>query len=907
MMLKEEILDILFRRIAPEQLLHHLLLPTEKDCFNWFMDVAETVLHGYSGDEKELLFRQAFGASFDSACLCKPPFHLLVNYGNDVLEYREEAVKCKFSMVLDWRAVYLNLGQDLIVTAWLASRAVNESNQNSEWAPRFFSWPSVIPTNNPNLEHILRSGLSENHCHLYGAAAVFALNWSRLMTYPRLDAENLPWFEHRLQGRLGRGRNQNQNSLRRNLLCAAALRACLFRILRGERVHCRRELRKFLSQIDDEGDGPGKTRLLEQIDALRFRAIRVEQPDGSGPYCIDYAFTPELASERRYDCRILAPERSLLFHAFKACFSGEWDLETQWGFYLYLLLKADFRQEVVQMNQEIGFRNFQDYERRKFALWTVPGAGDAYWNEAYRTAVVAPLREQRIRGLELRLTPKNTADEIFQLIYEIDRATAFSLDEYGDGWDERKAFPKQDAIDQCFSEPDKPDAFFRLKIFQSFFVLHFIKKKDEPKESKIPAFECRHKELRDDCRTKAQAIVEALSRHPYLCHRIRGVDACSNEIGCRPEVFASAFRFLRACPVWRFSSALRKNPAHASLAVTYHAGEDFLDIADGLRAIDEAILFLNMRRGDRFGHALALGIAPEIHYRTKHDCIVLSKQDLLDNLVWLYFRSEELNLSPPPTLQERVYNLAKDLFTELYRKYLKSGVTLRDYYRSWKLRGDDPCLYEGSGDRGCVGKPMGFDEFSDFYKTNSSYQGGKLIEDELENCRNYNPAAVEIYFLYQFNQDVKKMGCQPVRFPISADYVAFMEKMQSAMQLYIESMGLRVECNPSSNLLIGTFDAYRQHPVFLFHKAGAYERDAVQMHVSLNTDDQGIFDTSLSFEYTVVAAALTDEADKDGNRLYTNREIEDYLRNLKRMGNEQSFANSDFSECKWNAFTLTDY
>lgn len=905
-MLKGEILDILFRRIAPEQLLRRIIYgkprringnpfhPTVEDYQNWFMDVAETVLHGYSGDEKELLFRQAVHQAVDAyhhlEDVCQPLFSLLAHYGDEVLEYRENAVKCKFSMALDWRAVYLNLGQDLIVTAWLAHRAVNEPIRNPEWTPRFFSWPSVISTNNRNIECILKDGdgISENHCHLYGAAAVFPLNWSRLMTYPRLDEENLPWFEHRLQGRLGRGRNQNQISLKKSLLCAALLRVCLFQTLRGECVDCRQELRNFLLQTDDEGDGPGKTCLLERIDALRFRAVHLEQPDGSGSYCLDYAFTPELAEEQKYDFRISAPERALLFQAFKACFSGTWNMKTQWCFYLYLLLKADFRQEVVQMNQEIGFRNFQDYERRKFALWTVPEVGDAYWNEAYRTAVVAPLREQRIHALELRLTPKDTADDIFQLIYEIDRATAFGLDNCGNGWDGRKVFPKLDRIDECFHNSD---AVSHLK---SFFVFHFIKKKDEQNEGKIPIFECRHKNLRDDCRTKALAIVEALSRHPYLRHRIRGVDACSNEIGCRPEVFASSFRFLRACPTWLFPSAFSKSSADTCLSVTYHAGEDFLDIADGLRAIDEAILFLGMRRGDRIGHALALGVAPDIHYRAKHDCIVLSKQNLLDNLAWLYFRSEELNLSAPPTLKEWAHNLAEDLFTELYRKYLRSSVTLRDYYRSWKLRGDEPCLYETDGDRGSVGKPMRFDPLSAFYKTNSPYQSGKPIEDELENCRNYNPAAVEIYFLYQFNQDVKKIGRQPVNFPVSADYVAFMGQMQRRMQRYVESIGLCVECNPSSNLLIGTFDTYQQHPIFLFHKVGTYEQDSVQMHVSLNTDDQGIFDTSLSFEYAIVAAALATDVDKNGKRLYANREIEHFLRNLKRMGNEQSFANSHF-------------
>ena len=89
--------------------------------------------------------------------------------------------------------------------------------------------------------------------------------------------------------------------------------------------------------------------------------------------------------------------------------------------------------------------------------------------------------------------------------------------------------------------------------------------------------------------------------------RIKGIDAASPEIWCRPEVFAQAFRFLKNHWVesGRFPFA---ETECSTLLATYHVGEDFLDILDGLRAIDEAILFLNLRCGDRLGHALALGV-----------------------------------------------------------------------------------------------------------------------------------------------------------------------------------------------------------------------------------------------------------------------------------------------------------
>lgn len=51
--------------------------------------------------------------------------------------------------------------------------------------------------------------------------------------------------------------------------------------------------------------------------------------------------------------------------------------------------------------------------------------------------------------------------------------------------------------------------------------------------------------------------------------------------------------------------------------MTYHVGEEWKDVADGLRAIDEAILFLNMGNGDRLGHATVLGIDIEDWYQKK--------------------------------------------------------------------------------------------------------------------------------------------------------------------------------------------------------------------------------------------------------------------------------------------------
>lgn len=44
------------------------------------------------------------------------------------------------------------------------------------------------------------------------------------------------------------------------------------------------------------------------------------------------------------------------------------------------------------------------------------------------------------------------------------------------------------------------------------------------------------------------------------------------------------------------------------LNFTYHIGQDFFDIADGLRAVDELLIFCGVERGNRLGDALSLRI-----------------------------------------------------------------------------------------------------------------------------------------------------------------------------------------------------------------------------------------------------------------------------------------------------------
>ena len=149
---------------------------------------------------------------------------------------------------------------------------------------------------------------------------------------------------------------------------------------------------------------------------------------------------------------------------------------------------------------------------------------------------------------------------------------------------------------------------------------------------------------------QAMALLDFRDMSPETAIRVRGIDAASQEIGCRPEVFGQCFRTLHSHTCYRLTEkGYEKMP---QLRATYHVGEDFLDLADGLRAIDEAILFLNLDCGDRLGHCLALGLDVQEWYQFKNNHISISKQDYLDNIVWLYHMLAHYNIADADNIKK---------------------------------------------------------------------------------------------------------------------------------------------------------------------------------------------------------------------------------------------------------------
>ena len=79
-------------------------------------------------------------------------------------------------------------------------------------------------------------------------------------------------------------------------------------------------------------------------------------------------------------------------------------------------------------------------------------------------------------------------------------------------------------------------------------------------------------------------------------------------------------------------------------------------------------------------------------------------------------------------------------------------------------------------------------------------------------------------------------------YTVSEKYVTLVDEVQKAMQREVADKGISIECNPTSNYLIGTFKNFKRHPIFNWNSFGLPAfGDSPMLHISVNTDDQGVF------------------------------------------------------------------
>lgn len=773
-------------------------------------------------------------------------FFLIFDLAKRMLRLDGEEVECKFDQLLRWREISLKMGQDFFTCAYLAQKDWENGGRTQK-----FSWLPIIRSDNIRLHNILEKGLAENHFHLNGSTKIFELNWLCVMNHIAGRTKDFKQIKRTMQRQSGDSFDYWGEKEKFYTECqrAALYRIYLFSCLKRDEYLIKRT-EKLIQMLPKgtETKNRAETELLALTPELQDLIIIAGNIYGAviNGDVLDYALEKSMMQYNDNVCRLLAGERKFLYECYRSVLANIFTDEQKNIFYAYLIIRTDFRGEVIQNNDKIGFANFSDYQDRK--EYFIEGH-KVYEDELVQLALNETLIKKNMISLEARICPKDTSAKLYG-----------SLKNY----------------EKLVKKGTSEDTYEKL-----IYVFHFPKVKDNGFSEGRP----RNYNVRVKSRKQARSIVAMLEKKREINCHVKGIDACSSEIACRPEVFGQVFRYLsdiRIVSECVFNQAVNTARIPQNLRITYHVGEDFLDLVDGLRAIDETILFCNLNRGDRLGHALALGIEPQNYYCMKGNKVIIAKQVLLDDVVWMYCKANELGCHIGEQLKTELIETYYQLYKEIYENNIREEVcpSVHEYYQGWKLRGDNPEIYKLNEVQ--FKSVIVRTELLKFDR----YQLNPRVSNEVRRNRKYQ----RLYELYHYNEAVRKEGDKITEFKIHKEYINLVRQIQEQMMQELACKGIGIETNPSSNYLIGTIKKYEEHPILRFNSRKLKQTNGKNhLSVSINTDDQGVFDTLLENEYGLMALALKKATDEDLNTLYDIEDIYEWIDYVRSMGVNQVF------------------
>lgn len=788
-------------------------------------------------------------------CNQKNLFNILLHFSGKALTLENDQPVCRFEHLLKWHEVSSIIGEDILATAHLASRDIicRESRKD-------FSWPIILGHNSTELNEMYQKPMADIHCHLKGSGMVAELNWLSLMndiTERKSQFDEKSLEKHKAL-RTVQSNKKGQIPLYNKVIIAAAIRLHLFHMAYdlypiNEKDKKLDNIKGILRNYDNIYLMYGYlNRLNSEIRTAKLLYGNFLTTHSNNKVCIDYAIPNEIEHQvvnnidncNSYCCG----ERRLMYLILKKIYRGE-DKGYQLSnlFYAYLLIKNDFRQELIQTNPILGFMNFSEYDQRKSLFLK---KNSIYKDLLPRSAVLNFIENHPNRYIEVRIAPENNINEYIRTIKEFDNDIVQSTNPL------KRLSPNNEI--ETKELKSKYD-----------YVVHFIKKQDSIlNESSLQ--HPRNWNVRNNIKQQSIALSGFMDTNPMLAQKIVGIDAANSELFCRPEVFAQVFRYLRQKYL-----KLNYGQVKQSLGITYHVGEDFYDIIDGLRAIREAMMFMEMREGDRIGHGLVLGTNVNQYYSRRSYQIPMPKQCILDNTAFLLI--EGAHIPGFESVRQNIENVYEKYFRIIFGSKIKEISRPYTYYQSWLLRGDNPECYQ-TNERFYLNSSV-----SDWNKCN-------YVWNDLQAEARENEEARKLVHLYHYNYSVKYNGQSFDQINYPKELLSLIEQLQNQILSEVEKRRLSIECNPSSNYKIGEFYRFDEHPISKFYNNKLFtDKKDHQICVSINTDDMGIFSTSLEREFALMAAAYKKKYEHNDKDSPSPRAINDWLNQIRGMAFEMKF------------------
>lgn len=436
-------------------------------------------------------------------------------------------------------------------------------------------------------------------------------------------------------------------------------------------------------------------------------------------------------------------------------------------------------------------------------------------------------------------------------------------------------------------------------------VVHFVKSRERShwnRRRSLLAREAvvRHRNSRMRVRSEALDLFRFLRRLDPQVPFLVGIDSCNLELAVPPEVFAPAFRFLRAEPIAPQEPGLllggvlgRRSFHHLTsvrhLGMTYHVGEDFRHLLSGLRAVDEAIRFLGARPGDRLGHAIAVGVDPERWAELVARQVYVPRQEWLDDLVWLrHLLGPGTDLLQFLRIDDKIQSLLAAIYGEAIHgessseKYWPQPL---DLHHAWLLRELDPEHLKLPLRVHEEGRAPRRRDAARYFQERLRADEGEQRWQDVQKRRHLrffeengpHPAVYDLHRAYLYDSSVRRKGAELVNVKIDEDWLRVCEEAQKILRRRLHDRHVIVEMNPMSNCAVGPMTSLEEHHVFRLSRDGE-----PVLQATVNTDDPGVFQTSLAHEFYLLGESLLREKIDES-------EVADWLDALRRSGEAHSF------------------
>ena len=349
------------------------------------------------------------------------------------------------------------------------------------------------------------------------------------------------------------------------------------------------------------------------------------------------------------------------------------------------------------------------------------------------------------------------------------------------------------------------------------FILHYPK---FPKAQDLQRLNVKEKELFE----ATKKLVLLFQKEPELLNHFLGIDTASQEYWTPAWFFAPLYRFWRKKAHFIIPKLLRKGAP--PLRFTYHAGEDYVDIATGLKSIHEALLFLELNSNDRIGHGLA--VLREIKsYSIEYRNVQIDPLRYFFHLLWLFYATYRYQ-----RLSKYHRRVGREL-TKFFQKHQPQNPVYQDEFL---LR-----TYEA-------------------LKFNIYPLGEKSPTSLLWEPKERNEYVKEINFvrslIEQLRGEKESYSLNPLfnseEFFSVEEQLEFLRDIQKTIIEELIKRQIAVEVCPSSNQFIERLPDYMDYlseETLKLIKAG-------KLKAFLNSDDPLTFDTTVLEEYLLLREAL---------------------------------------------------